>query len=62
MNCASGFDLYGNPIFYLFAKRNFVPKKLFEKTEKYAAYVIYQLVRVSLFTNGKFLRLSKIWS
>lgn len=54
VNAASGFDVYGNPVFYLFAKRNFVPKKLFEKTEKYAAYVIYQLVRVSLFTNGFF--------
>ena len=54
LNVASGFDVYGNPIFYIFAKRNFVPKKLFDATEKYMAYIVYQLVRISLFTNGMF--------
>lgn len=52
VNIGSGFDLWGNPIFYLFAKRNFAPKKLFESTEVYCAYVIYQLVRISVLTNG----------
>lgn len=53
VNIGSGFDLWGNPIFYLFAKRNFAPKKLFESTEVYMAYIIYQLVRISVFTNGE---------
>lgn len=53
LNASTGFDVYGNPVFYLFARRNFIPRKLFNATEKYIIYVIYQLVRVSLFTNGK---------
>jgi len=54
VNIASGFDVYGNIVYYAFARRNFTPRKLFDSTEKYMAYLIYQLVRISMFTNGFF--------